>query len=215
MHAIKSLHPRSLPNLGEKPFIAPGASITDSRFGIYTEVQAHSELIDVELGDYSYVMEHCRLAHCRIGKFSNIASSTRINPGNHPTDWVSMHHCQYRRAMYGFGEQDDRAFFEWRAMQQVEIGHDTWVGHGVTILAGCTVGNGAAIGAGAVVSKDVPAYAIVAGVPARVIRYRFPKWVVARLQKICWWDWDHETIKDRLPELRDVRTFISTYGTGR
>lgn len=212
MHHIDSHNRRPVPILGEEPFIASTASILDSRFGKYTEVQQGSKLSDVELGDYSYVMENCSLAHCTVGKFANIASFVRINPGNHPTDWVSMHHCQYRRAMYGFGEDNDRAFFQWRAIQRVTIGHDTWIGHGVTVMAGVTIGDGAAVGSGAVVTKDVPPYAIVAGVPAKVLRYRFPKSVVTRLQEIRWWDWDHETIKGRLAEFRDVRTFIDTYG---
>ncbi len=212
---IESHNPRPIPKLSQEPFIAPEASITNSRFGRFTEVQKHSVLSDVELGDYSYVMENCSLTHCRIGKFANIASSVRINPGNHPTDWVSLHHCQYRRTKYGFDEQDDKAFFEWRAIQRVEIGHDTWIGHGATILAGISIGNGATVGAGAVVSKDIPAYAIAVGIPAKVIRYRFPKWVVDQLQQIKWWDWDHGTIRERLPEFRDIRAFLATYGTKR
>lgn len=210
---ITSHNPRHLPDLTEEPFIASDASIVDSLLGRYTEVQRGSELIDVELDDYSYVMEYCQISHCRIGKFANIASSVRINPGNHPTDWVSMHHCQYRRARYGFDDWDDDAFFAWRAAQQVTIGHDTWIGHRAIILAGLAVGNGAVVGAGAVVTADVPPYAIVAGTPARVIRYRFPLKIAAKLQEICWWDWGHETIKERLSEFRDIRTFIDRYGS--
>jgi hypothetical protein len=123
-----------------------------------------------------------------------------------------MHHCQYRRARYGFNDKDDAAFFAWRAAQPVTIGHDVWIGHGATVLAGISIGNGAAVGSGAVVTKNLPPYAIVAGVPSKVIRYRFPRQIAERLQEIAWWDWDHETLKQRLAEFRDVRTFLNTYG---
>lgn len=212
MKYIQSHNKKETVQLGPEPCIADNASIIESYLGRYTEVQEHCKLHDVHLDDYSYVTEGCSLAHCRIGKFSNIASRARINPGNHPMDWVSQHHFQYRKKMYGFAENDDASFFSWRASQQVHIGHDVWLGHHVTVLAGVSVGNGAVIGAGAVVSKDIAPYAIAVGVPARVIRYRFEPAIIDKLQAIAWWNWDHETLKQRLVEFRDIRNFLDRYG---
>lgn len=93
----------------------------------------------------------------------------------------------------------------------VQIGHDVWIGHGVIILSGVTVGNGAVIAAGAVISKDVPPYAIVAGVPAKVIKYRFDNKTIHALLKICWWDWNEQQLKDRANEFSDVNRFIIDY----
>lgn len=74
------------------------------------------------------------------------------------------------------------------------IGHDVWIGHGVTILDGVYIGNGAVVAAGAVVTKDVPPYAVVAGVPARIIKYRFPEDIIPKVNKIKWWYWNEEDI---------------------
>lgn len=81
------------------------------------------------------------------------------------------------------------------------IGNDVWIGHGALILPGVTIGNGAIIGAGAVVARDVPDYAIVAGNPARVIRYRFDPEVIERLNRIAWWDWPVQRIASKVPAL--------------
>ncbi len=82
------------------------------------------------------------------------------------------------------------------------IGHDVWIGHGAVVMPGVTVGTGAIIGAGAVVTKDVEPYTIVAGVPARVIRRRVSEATEAKLMAIAWWDWSHDTLRERLAEFR-------------
>ena len=85
-------------------------------------------------------------------------------------------------------------------VKSAHIGHDTWIGHGAIIQPGVTVGDGAIVGSGAIVTKDVPPYAIVVGVPAKVIKYRFSEETIAALQRISWWDWSYETIKERMDD---------------
>ncbi len=82
-----------------------------------------------------------------------------------------------------------------------------------SILPGRSIGTGAVVAAGAIVTKDVPAYTIVAGNPARPIKRRFPESVAGRLAELAWWDWDHETLRRALPDFRklDVEGFLEKY----
>lgn len=200
------------PELGEQPAIAADAVIQDCRFGRYTEVGAGVHMSDSLLDDYSYLGRGCELISTDIGKFANIAAMVRINPGFHPMERVTLHHISYRRKRYGVHPQDDADFFAWRRRQRVSIGHDSWIGHGVVIMPGVRIGNGAVVGSNAVVTRDVPAYAVVAGAPARVLRMRFSPAIARAIEATAWWDWDHATLAERLPDLCDVRRFLALYG---
>ncbi|WP_072680665.1 DapH/DapD/GlmU-related protein [Arcobacter sp. LA11] len=210
MTKIESYNSEKKVKLGLKPYIFPNAIIQNSSFGKYTEVRDFANISDTIIDDYSYVSEYTQIANTIIGKFSNIAAQVRINPGFHPYEMPCQHHLLYRREMYGFGE-DDKAFFNYRKTQQVKIGHDTWIGHGAVIMPGIKVGNGAIIGANAVVTKDVPSYAIVAGVSSKIMKYRFTKDIINRLEEIAWWDWSHDEIASRIDDLKDIREFIYKY----
>ena len=190
--------------LSVAPTIDPTASVRESKLGAYTEVGARTSLLDVVMADYSYVVNDAQITYTTIGKFCSIAAMTRINPGNHPMHRASQAHFTYRASAYFPGEQDDTEFFEWRQEHRVHIGHDVWIGHGAIVLPGRSVGTGAVVAAGAIVTKDVPAYTIVAGNPARPIRRRFPEEITGRLAELAWWDWDHETLRSALPDFRKL-----------
>ncbi|WP_029351617.1 DapH/DapD/GlmU-related protein [Bosea sp. 117] len=200
--------------LGLEPTIDPTAELVRCALGRYTEVGARTLMLEVAMGDYSYIAHDGEVAYSTIGKFASIAAMTRINPGNHPMERASQSHFTYRASAYFDDAQDEDAFFDWRRAHHVTIGHDVWIGHGAVILPGRGVGDGAVVAAGAVVTKDVPAYAIVAGVPAKVVRPRFPAAVAERLAALGWWDWPHERLRVALDDFRalSVEAFLEKHG---
>ena len=200
--------------LSEEPLIDPTAEVTHSELGRYTEVAERTRIEESALGDYSYVMQDCSIWCARIGKFSNIAAAVRINATNHPTWRPTLHHFTYRASDYWADADHEDEFFAWRRSNAITIGHDTWLGHGSTVLPGVKIGDGAVIGAGAVVTKDVAPYTIVAGVPARPIRSRFPGKIPERFQTLAWWNWDHERLRTALDDFRalSAEEFLEKHG---
>ena len=199
--------------LSIEPTVDPTARLHDTSLGAYCEVGARTILQEVTMGDYSYVVNDAQITYATIGRFCSIAAMTRINPGNHPMQRASQAHFTYRASAYFPGESDEAEFFEWRRGHHVHIGHDVWIGHGAIVLPGRSVGTGAVVAAGAIVTKDVPAYTIVAGNPARAIRRRFAESITSRLAQLAWWDWDHEALRLALPDFRQlaVEEFLAKY----
>ena len=144
-----------------------------------------------------------------VGKFCSFADEVKILTGHeHRIDWVST----YPFAVAFPGAKN--LPFPARTKGNVVIGHDVWVGTGALILSGVTIGNGAVIGARSVVTHDVPPYAVVGGVPAQVIKFRFDAPTIEALQRVAWWDWPERKIEEALPLLMsdDVRGFLARYG---
>lgn len=197
--------------LGPEPCVEEDVELNNVKLGKYTYIQAHSVLNEVTIGDYSYCAGYNQMDYTTIGKFCSIATFVRINPGNHPAFMrVAQHHFTYRSSCFGMGE-DDKEFFDWRREKPVVIGNDVWIGHNASIMPGVKIGNGAVIGTGAVVTKDVEPYSVVAGVPAKKIKMRFSDELIGKIEKSEWWNWDHETLKARLPDFRNFDEFVSKY----
>jgi virginiamycin A acetyltransferase len=137
-----------------------------------------------------------------IGKFCSIACGAKFlfNAANHKINSLSTFPFPI------FPEWDENAPVAeaWDNKGDIVIGNDVWIGYEAVIMAGVHIGDGAIIGTRAVVTKDVPPYAIVGGVPAKKIRNRFDDSVIEVLQKIKWWDWDVEKIIENLQEIRDA-----------
>ncbi|MYZ48981.1 DapH/DapD/GlmU-related protein [Propylenella binzhouense] len=203
----------SAPRLGPEPIVAESAKVKDSTLGRYTEIGERTQLSDTSFGDYSYIMEDGQVVFAEIGKFCSIAANVRINATNHPTWRASQHHFTYRSADYFPDADFDAELFAWRRVNAVRIGPDVWIGHGAIILPGVRIGTGAVIAAGAVVTREVGAYEIAAGVPARPIKRRFPVGVAGRLERLAWWDWPHEALRGALQDFRHlpVEAFIEKY----
>jgi virginiamycin A acetyltransferase len=139
-----------------------------------------------------------------IGAFTSIAPEVGITRENHPIDSVTTHPFPFLSSRgFGGGGGHPRA-----TNAPVTIGNDVWLAQRVLILPGVTIGDGAIVGAGAVVTRDVAAYAIVGGVPAKPIRMRFPSEVVDDLLELRWWDWDDDTIRSRLPQFASPRLLL-------
>lgn len=142
-----------------------------------------------------------------IGAFCNIsADNVIIAGGNHPLSTVSTH-AFFFHDKYHF-VKDNHSIDDYANNEKIIIGNDVWIGANVSILPGVKIGDGAVLAAGAVVNKDVPPYAIVGGIPAKVIKYRFNEATITSLLKLAWWDWSDEKIKENTPYMWNPKLLI-------
>ena len=164
------------------------------------------------IGDYSYVGPNCRIIHCNIGKFCSIAGDSAIGMGTHSLNHISTASIFTAPVNGTRIKWTDKQDFE--EYKTINIGNDVWIGQRVLVIGGVTIGNGAVIGAGAVVTKDVPPYAVVGGVPAKVLKYRFSPDVIEALEKSEWWRLPDDVLRRNIAlfqkplDLTDVQKLI-------
>ncbi len=183
------------------------------QIGFLKPIVDHSR---IDVGDYTYYddpagpehfVDRCVRYHFEhigdrliIGRFCAIAAGAEfiMNGANHLMDRLST----YPFEIFGQGWEDETVDYAKGSRGDIVIGNDVWIGTGATIMPGVKIGDGAVIGAKAVVAKDIPAFAVAAGNPAEIRKYRFPAETIDRLVAIAWWNWPVEKITRNLPAIR-------------
>jgi acetyltransferase-like isoleucine patch superfamily enzyme len=179
-------------------------------FGQYNTLNEGVSLTNVALGDFTFIGIATRIVNAEIGKFSSIGADVLIGLGKHPSrDFVSTHPIFYSPLCQAQITFASTPFYQ--EVESVKIGNDVWIGTRAVILDGVTIGDGAIVAAGAVVTKDVPAYAIVGGVPAKVIRYRFEPEDIEFLQQYRWWSKDVDWLRENASKFHNVRDLIKNH----
>lgn len=187
--------------------IDPAYFRRQTKLALYAQMKKYGWSI----GEHTYgtptVLE-LESAKLSIGRFTSIAPEVVIVLGDHRTDTVTTYPFKALRRHWHTAEHVEA---DHTSKGDVVIGNDAWIGQGVTILSGVNIGDGAVVAARSVVTKDVPAYSIVAGNPARLIRHRFDETTIARLRVLRWWDWPQEQIDAAIPLLTapDLEKFFA------
>jgi acetyltransferase-like isoleucine patch superfamily enzyme len=199
-HPQATIHPRTWIGLG-------------CQFDANTSIQADTIIARTDLGAHSYIGRGCKIQNCSIGKFCSIAPNVSIGLGIHPTDRVSTYPGFYSRYASGATKLfKDTSVTEG---ERIIIGHDIWIGEGAILCDGISIGHGAVIAAGAVVTRDIAPYAIVGGVPAKQIRYRFDDKTIAFLLELKWWDMDESKIRALAPHFKTPGALRTALGNAK
>ncbi len=182
--------------VGQFCSIADDVTLREVRLGDRIIVQRGADLLRSDVGSYTVIEKYTSLHDMIIGKYCEVSWHVSIGGDNHNYKLPSIHHFYWSES-FGFGHdvKGEKAFRDKIKMEKCIIGNDVWIGSGVTVNRKVKVGNGAILASGCVVTKDVPAYAIVAGIPAKIIKYRFDMEVINRLEKIAWWNWPKDILE--------------------
>lgn len=174
-----------------------------SRLEDHVTLYEHSAAYHSTIGRHTYLGAYTVVVNAEIGAFCSIGPNVRIGPGRHPTStFISTHPAFYSPIAHTAVTFVDRLRFDEKL--PTRIGPDVWIGAHAVIADGVTVGAGAIVAAGAIVTRDVPAYAIVGGVPAKVIRARFEPDQIQRLLALRWWERSDDWLREHGDAMRDI-----------
>jgi acetyltransferase-like isoleucine patch superfamily enzyme len=195
---------------GKELRLGLGTGIENAQIGFRVFIGGNTKLINSSIGHYSYINSCSVIKNTKIGKFCSIGSGVKINLGTHPSNMVSSHPAFYANNK-PFETFSDRMYFN--EYKEVNIGNDVLIGEEVFILGGVNINDGAIIASRAVVTRDVPPYAIMGGVPAKLIKYRFDEETISQLIRIKWWNKDLEWIKANFLHFHEPNEFLDICGT--
>jgi acetyltransferase-like isoleucine patch superfamily enzyme len=181
----------------------------DVRFGVGCRLGGPVFISGSILGDFTYVEAGVRISATTVGSYCSIAPNAMIGLAEHPTRGYVSTHPRFYRAIPAFGydlvDTDQR-----EELRPTTIGSDVWIGAAAVVRGGLSIGHGAVVGAGAVVTSDVAAYEIVAGVPARSLGKRFDDATVESLLELRWWDKGEAWIRAHADRMRDVDRLLAS-----
>ena len=175
--------------IGADCLLADNCEIRNSTMLNHSEIGRRTLVFDTNLGEGSYIGSDGVVKNTTIGNYCSISWNVSIGADSHNYKAVSMYTNYWWNRVFGTNLPRTKS-------APVEIGNDVWIGTGATILAGVKIGSGSIIGASALVNRDVPPYSIWGGVPAHLIKYRFPEEVIERLMAVQWWNWPHDVIAE-------------------
>lgn len=185
-------------NLQNAIILHDNSSIINSEIIGYNKIGRNTSVSNSKIGKYSYIGDFSKVNNVIIGNFCSIASNFKVGLGMHPTKYVSTSPFFYSKTQHWNLSIISNFPFDEYTIEKMIIGNDVWIGENVIIMDGVKVGNGAVIAAGAVVTKDVADYAIVGGVPAKILKFRFPEEIISYLQNLKWWEKDIEWLKKNI-----------------
>jgi len=179
----------------------------ESSLGNYSVLFRDTTLINSNVGLYTYIQSNSIITSTNIGSFCSIATNVTIGLGSHPTDRVST-----SPVFYDNKQPLPKFFVNTQEYEDVfprtTIGPDVWIGQGSMIKAGIQIGVGAIVGAGAVVTKDIPPYAIIGGIPSKIIRMRFSEEICKKLVDSYWWELDETKLSECAPFFSDPEILL-------
>lgn len=158
------------------------------------ELKGNNHIVNTTIDEYSYISLNSIIYHSRLGKFCSIGPNVIIGYGDHPTNYLSTSPRLFFKEIFKSKALNPETSV-FKSHKLVNIGSDVWIGANCYIKNGITIGHGAIVGAGSVVLKDIPSYAIVGGVPAKIIKYRFSNEIISKLQNLKWWNYPISTIE--------------------
>lgn len=185
------------------PAISKLSRVEKSIVSRKAKIYRHVKLDHSDIGDYTYIGPNSRVIYTTVGKFCSIAGDVCLGMGTHPLEYISsspIFISPYNGTGYKWIEES----IEFDEYNLTTVGNDVWIGARAMIMGGVNIGDGAVIAAGAIVTKDVPPYAIVGGVPAKIIRYRFDPETIKMLLEIKWWNMPQEKIRKHISLFQDT-----------